>query len=253
MTMLISIIALLLVVGGSIFGVVAYNNNQATLHANATATAQANLNLQASATAHVAATATAIASTYPFSTNLVLNDPLVDNSKGVDWDNDGKFCFFRGSAYHVFDNQANTYQTCAANKTDYTNFTFQVEMVIKSGGDSAGGGLIFRADNADSKYYRLYIDQQGNYGILVSVDTTGTNGNARRLQTGVASQFTTGLGQTNTIGVAVRGDQISFYVDHQQVTTVTDSTYTHGQIGVTADELSGNTEVIYTNAKLWQL
>lgn len=249
-----AVIALVVIVGGSIFGVVAYNNNQATLHANATATAIANVNAHATATAQVYASATAVASTYPFSNNLVLSDPLVDNSKGVNWDNNqGNGCFFSGSAYHVTDSQTNTYNTCAASKTDYSDFTVQVEMVIKQGGANAGGGLIFRADNANSKYYRLYIDQQGNYGLLVSVDTTGTNGNARSLKEGTASQFSTGLGQTNTISIVARGDQISFYINQQLVTTIADSTYSHGQIGVTADTLSGKTEVVYNNLKVWKL
>lgn len=250
MAVLISIIILILVVGGSAIGVVAYNNNQNTMHASATATAQAN----AQATAHVQATSTAIASAYPFSNKLVLNDPLVDNSKGVNWDNDqANGCFFSGSAYHVVDSQANSYGTCAANSANYTDFTFQVEMVIKSGNDGAGGGLIFRADNANSRYYRLYIDKDGNYGILVSVDTTGTNGNARDLKDGVASQFSTGLGQTNTIAVVAHGEQIAFYVNQQLIATVTDSTYTHGQIGFTANTQTGTTEAVYTNAKVWQL
>lgn len=249
MTILILVIVVIVVVGGSIFSVVAYNNNQTTMHANATATAQANVQ----ATANSQATTAAIANTYPFSNKVLLNDPLVDNSKGVNWDSDGKTCLFSGSAYHAINDQANTYNTCVANKTDYTNFMFEVEMVIKAGNDGAGGGLIFRADNANSKYYRLFVDQQGNYGILVSVDTTGSNGNARVLKTDTTSHFSTGLGQTNTIAVKVIGNQITFYVNQKEVTTVTDSTYTHGQIGVTSNDQSGKTEVVYTNAKAWQL
>ena len=250
MIIAILVIAVILIIGGSIFGVVANNNNQATMHANATATAQANVQ----ATANSQATAAAIANTYPFSNKVLLNDPLVDNSKGVNWDSDGKGCLFSGSAYHAIDDQAKTYNTCAANKADYSDFTFEVEMVIKQGDSDADGGLIFRADNANNKFYRLYVDQKGNYGLLVSVDTTGTGGNARDLKDGPASQFNTGLGQTNTIGVVARGNQIALYIDHQLVTTVTDSTYTHGQIGVTAATLSGSkTEVVYTNAKVWQV
>mgnify|MGYP001168850598 CR=1 FL=1 len=251
MTIAILVIVVILIVGGSIFGVVANTNNQATMHANATATTQANVQ----ATAHSQATAAAIANTYPFSNKLALNDPLADNSKGVNWDtSQSSGCAFSGSAYHVTDSSKNTYNACAANKTDYSNFTFEVEMMIKQGDSNADGGLIFRADSANNKFYRLYVDQQGGYGLLVSVDTTGTGGNARNLKDGTAPQFNTGLGQTNTLGIVARGDQIALYINHQLVATITDSTYTHGQIGVTAATLSGSeTEVIYTNAKVWQL
>ncbi len=259
-TIILAVVALIVIVGG-IVGFLAYNNNQNNIHvtataqANSAATAHANSTATIQNQANATGTASAVANTYPFSNNLVLNDPLVDNSKGVNWDNDGTDCFFSGSAYHVFDNQANTYGTCAATKTDYANFTFQVEMLIKKGNDNSGGGLIFRADEANSKYYRLFIDDQGNYGILVSVDTTGSNGNARVLTQGTAtaSQFNQGLGQTNTIAVVVRGDQIAFYINQQQITTVTDSTYTHGQIGFTADDQNADTETVYNNLKVWQL
>jgi hypothetical protein len=251
MIVLISVIVLILVVGGSVIGLVTYNNNQNTLHANATATAQAMVNTTATANAQ----ATTIASTYPFSNQLILNDPLVDNSKGVNWDNDKSIgCFFSGSAYHVVDDQKGTYNTCAANKADYSDFTFEVEMDIKQGDSDAYGGLIFRADNTTFKFYRLYVNQQGDFGLLASVDSTGTNGNARDLKDGTASQFNTGLGQTNTIGVVARGNQIAIYINRQLVATVNDSTYTHGQIGMTASSYSGSkTEVVYTNAKVWQL
>ena len=254
---IIAIIALVVIVGGAIFGVVAYNNNQTTLHANATATAvnaTSVANAHVTATAQVYATATAVASTYPFSNNQVLSDPLVDNSKGVNWDNNrSSGCFFSGSAYHATEGKSGFYNTCAALKSDYSDFTFESEMVIKQGGDGAAGGLIFRADENNSKYYRLSIDNNGNYFILVIVDTTGTNGNARILKKGTASQFTTGLGQTNTLGIVARGNQYSFYVNSQLVTSFTDSTYTHGQIGFDVDFGTSATDVVFTNAKVWKL
>ena len=253
MIILLAVIAFIVVAGGAI-GFVLYNNNAtATSYANATATARAQANAAATATAQVYATATTIASTYPFSNNLVLNDPLVDNSKGMNWDSDGKFCFFSGSAYHATDDTVNTYSICAALNTDFTNFTFEAEMVIKRGGDPTGGGLIFRADENKSKYYRLSIDNNGNYSILISVDNTGTGGNARKLSEGTASSFTTGLGSTNTLAIVARGDQYTFYVNHQLVTSFTDGTYSHGQIGFNVSYLTNAPELVFTNVKVWKL
>lgn len=252
------VIALVVIIGGSIFGVVAYNNNQATIHANATATALANAHAQATSTAvtqaNISATATSIASNYPFSNNLVLSDPLVDNSKGVNWDNKQSIgCFFSGSAYHVTENKSGFYNTCAALNTNYSDFTFESEMVIKQGGNGAAGGFIFRADENGSKYYRLSIDNTGSYFILVIVDTTGTGGNARILKQGTASSFTTGFDQTNTLGIVARGSQYSFYVNGQPVTSFTDGTYSHGQIGFDVDYGTSATDVAFTNAKVWKL
>lgn len=250
---LVSVVALVLIIGGSIFGVTAYNNNQHTIQANNTATAQAQVNARVTATAQFQATATAIATTYPFSNKLLLSDPMVDNSKGINWDNDGKYCFFSGSAYHATEPKSGVYSTCAALGSDYSNFTFETEMVIKQGGDGAAGGLLFRADENNSKYYRLSIDNNGNYFVLAIVDSTGTTGNARELKKGTASSFSTGLGTTNTLAIVARGSDYSFYVNKQLVTSFTDSTYSHGQIGFDVDYGTSSTELVFTNVKVWGL
>jgi len=255
-TIIASVLAILLTVSGVLFGTTTYNNNQSIVLAHTTATAQA-INARVTATAqaiNARVTATAQASvqaaTYPFSNTLLLNDPLVDNSKGVNWDS-SESCSFSSNAYHAFEKQPGFYSPCVAESTNFTDFTFQVDMVIKQGGNGAAGGLVFRATGTQSMYYRLSIDQQGDYELLINVDTTGTN--ARSLKQGTASQFTTGLGQTNVIAVVALGNQISFYVNRQPVITVDDSTYTHGQIGVVASYGSSSTEVDYTNAEVWRL
>jgi eukaryotic-like serine/threonine-protein kinase len=247
MTVLISVIVLVVLVGGIAFAGIAYNGNQQTLHANATGTAQAQ-------TTGIAQTATAIANTYPFSSTVVLSDPMLDNSKGIRWDDDKTTgCFFSGSAYHVIQADSAHYNTCAAIGSDFSDFTFETEMVIKSGGDSGSGGLLFRADENNSQFYRLSIDTNGNYFILAIVDNTGTVGNARKLKEGTASSFSSGVGTTNTLAIVARGNNYSFYVNQQLVTSFTDGTYTHGQIGFDADYGTSSTELVFTNVKVWKI
>ncbi|MEO7019311.1 MAG: hypothetical protein ABI234_04090 [Ktedonobacteraceae bacterium] len=261
LTVLISVIALIVVVGGLAFAGVAYNSNQNTLHLNGTATSVIqNANATATHIAQVQATASAIANTYPFSNKVLLNDLMVDNSQHVNWDNSQSTgCYFSGSAYHVAQNKSGFYNTCAAIGSNYSDFTFETEMIIKSGGDganntdAANGGLLFRADENNNKYYRLGVDTTGFYFILAIVDSTGTSGNARELKKGTASSFSTGLGSTNTLAIVARGGTYSFYVNQQLVTTFTDTTYTHGQIGFNAGYGTSATDVVFTNTKVWQL
>lgn len=253
-TILISVIALIVVIGGIVFGAIAYNNNQtATKNNHLTATAQTG-NANATATSQVQATASAVANTYPFSTKLLVSDPMVDNSKGMNWEvNQQNGCFFSGSSYHVFDDEAHSFGTCASLNKDLTDYTFEASMVItQASGDGDGGGLIFRADEQNVKLYRVTVDQNGVYRILIYVDEKGTT--SRILKEDTVPSFNTGLQQTNVLSVVVRGDQISFYVNRQLVTTVTDSTYTHGQIGFdVTNHQSGKTEVAFTNVKVWDL
>jgi len=248
MVIVLAVVALVIIVGGIVIGFAVANGQKgsadatATAQANATATAHAN----ASATANAAASATAIANTYPFSNNQVLNDPLSDNNKGNNWET-GTFCQFTGSAYHVSDTQTNTFSTCFGTNTNFSNFTFQAEMVISKGD---GGGLLFRGNTKTSQLYRVTFFTNGHYGVYVYVDTTGTN--ARILKYDVMPS-SVDLTQTNTVGVVARGSTITIYLNQTEVTSITDSTYSSGEIGFSAYDLTNATDVVFTNAKVWQL
>ncbi len=244
----ISAIALLLVLGGIAFGFISYNTTQQN-NATATVTAQN----KATATAHanatatsIAATATAIASTYPFSANLKLSDPLSDNSKGSGWQEDN-LCKFQGNAYHATDTQANTFTSCSAVKTNFSDFTFEVEALLNSGD---GIGITFRGNADKNQFYRLAIFTDGSYAVYLYVDSTGTN--SRRLTNGSITP-TPDLTNTNLISVVARGSALTIYFNKTEVTTFTDSTYTSGQIGVSVDDLSHSADGVFSNLNVWAL
>ena len=74
------------------------------------------------------------------------------------------------------------------------------------------------------------------------------------LAQGLSSAIHQGLNQTNLVAAVVRGTTIELYVNHQSVAVVGSSTYTHGRIGVfVAGYPSNQAEVIFQNAKVWQL
>jgi len=251
--LIIGIIALVVVIIlVSIIGVV-YSNGQHQLTVQATATAQTNAT--STAQAQIKATsvaATAIATTYPFSNKILLNDPLSDNSKGMKWDvssnQTGGSCQFTGQAYHARETQAGYFNTCFANQSHFSDYTFQVDMTITSGDR---GGLLFRADSVNNKLYYLRLDQDGTYSLFLYVDNTGTN--ARSLDHGSATGFNSGLNQKNTVGVVARGNSIGLYVNKQLINTITDNTYTTGEIGLTAESHTASTEVIYSNLMIFGL
>ncbi len=135
-----------------------------------------------------------------------------------------------------------------ANKTSFTNFTYEVEMMVSKGD---AGGLVFRSNSQATSFYYFRLNQDGTYTFLLYVDTSGTT--ARSLAHGTAPGFTTGLNQTNLLSVVAKGTTLTLYANKQEITSVTDSTYTVGEIGLAADYQSGPTEVVYTNAKVWQL
>ncbi len=246
---LIAVIALVIIGGGVAVGLVSYNNVQKS-NADATATAQANItataHANATATFNANATATAIASTYPFSNNQVINDPLSDNNKGYNWQT-GTFCQFTGNAFHVSDNQTNTFSTCFGTNTNFSNFTFEAEMVINKGD---GGGLIFRGNVNTNQLYRVTFYTSGNYGVYVYVDNTGSNARILKYDTLPSG---VDLTNTNTVSVVARGSTLTIYLNQTMLTSISDSTYAKGQIGFSAYDVTSATEAVFTNAKVWQL
>ena len=255
--LLIALIAIV-VLAGIIAAIAIPIHNTQVSNDNATATAQTNgtvtarnatavAQTHATATAQVVATATAIASIYPFSANVKLNDPLTDNSHSYGWKT-GSTCTFTGGAFHDTPD-ANTYSSCLASSTDFSNFTYQVTMQIVKGGI---GGITFRGDAASNKGYAFIFSQAGSYVLFLY--TSGVH--PQTLQQGTASAFNTGTGQSNDIGVVAQGSSLSLYVNKQKIASVSDSSYNSGKIGVIAYNVgssSGSVDVAFTNAKVWGL
>ena len=191
------------------------------------------------------------ASANPYSGTLALNDPLSDNSNGYFWTEGGDAegtCAFTGGAYHVNESQQGDFRICAAGNTNFSNFAYEVQMTIVQGDR---GGIGFRADDANVKFYSFRIGQDGSYELQLHVDNSRAD--IRTLTSGSSSAINTGLNQANTIAVVANGNTISLYVNRQEIDSVTDSTFSHGQIGVVAYDNSNPTEVAYSNAQVWTL
>jgi len=227
----------------------------AVANANATATALSNANATATAVANVQATATASAIAAnpdpypPGSGRLALLDPLSDNSHGYNWSANPTNCVFTGGVYHVIAPDARFFVYCVARSTDFTNFAYEVQMrIIK--GDL--GGIIFRANSTTNNFYLFNITQLGSYELLLCPGNT-----CRQIVATTASPaINRGPNSTNLVAVVVTGTTITLFVNHQQVTSVIDSTFSHGQIGVVASPFANTghpTEVVYSNARVWTL
>ena len=246
---IILLVMLLLVVlvsgGGLIYYATAIRPGQLYTQATVTARAQATAQVQANTPQGIYSKAT---SGIP-----IVNDPL-NNSATSSWnaytqiDGNGK-CDFINGAYHVAETDTGKFFFCTTGST-LGNFAFQVQMTIILGDI---GGIIFRADPnpAVIKCYRLRIDSQGNYDLLTY---TGKPGNdPLLLQEGHLSASKIGLNKPNLITLIARGSDFYLYVNKQYLTHVVDSTYSSGQVGLAAGDLTSPTDVAYNNAKIWIL
>jgi hypothetical protein len=55
------------------------------------------------------------------------------------------------------------------------------------------------------------------------------------------------------MAVVSDGGTIELYVNRQLIARVSDGTYSHGRVGVVAEEDINPTEVAFSSAKVWQL
>lgn len=184
----------------------------------------------------------------PITGKLVLYDPLRDNSRGYNWTEDSDnigACTFTGSAYQVSSLVSPYYHGCAARTTQFSDFAYEVGITIVQGDC---GAIVFRADLALRHYYYFRICQDGTYQLLLYTD----NGLPQKTFASVSTPaIHAGRGQFNVIAAVANSNTITVYVNHQVITTMTDNTYTEGQIGVFADNDTHPTVVLFTDAKVW--
>jgi eukaryotic-like serine/threonine-protein kinase len=250
--LLVGLLLLVIGEGGGLFYVTGINSVAAV---KVTATAEA----RTITTTHIAtvtttittsanATTPALQNPYPpFSGTLVLNDPLNNNSQGYNWDESTGTCQFSARGYLITETQQKRFQYCTARATDFSNFAYQVQMVITKGDY---GGIIFRANATTGQYYYLRIGQDGSYVLLLYVDNQASH--ARILTSGLTPFIHIGLNQSNLVAVVARNSTIDLYVNKQYITTVNDHSYSHGQIAVVAEDEGNLTLVLFSNARVWK-
>lgn len=186
---------------------------------------------------------------YPPNTgNLVFNDPLTSNNLGHNWqqgsnDNNAS-CQFTGNGLEVTQPKSGYFHGCTAYNTNFSNFTYEVQMTLIKGDY---GGIAFCINTMLGNYYHFDVGTNGLYSLTIfardiPVDTLSSN---------KTSDINTGLNQTNTLAVVVENGTISLYINLRFITTINDPTYSAGQIGVYVGNYNHPAAALFTNARIW--
>ncbi len=217
-----------------------------TVQANMASTAHAVSTSQAQASA-TAAVVAALQMNYDqiTATTPNLNDPL-QNSSLYNWDT-GAGCTFTNGAYHITMAKKGFFLYCTAQNTDFSNFAYQVQMRIVTGDF---GGIIFRADTVNTKFYLFRIGQDGSYNLFYYPDKEGTH--SKSLVSGISPLINAGTNQDNLIAVIARGSSIDLYINKKYLISVTDSSLTTGKIGVVAEDSTNPADVAYGQVQVWR-
>lgn len=234
---------------------------QAVVNANATVNAQttgtavaeghATATAQAQATVAAQATTTTQQNIYNSATGGV---PALDNSLAfqtdANWDTydtqDGGGCHFTGGALHSSVFQNGYYVPCFALATSFSNFALETQVTFIKGDE---GGVILRGDNQTNKFYSFSITEDGHYSFDMQTGDTHTT----PLDYEKSSAINTTAGQPNTLTVVARANNFYLYINKQFITTISDSTYSSGEIGLFASDQSNATDVAFSNLRAWNL
>ncbi|MBA2677649.1 MAG: zinc ribbon domain-containing protein [Ktedonobacteraceae bacterium] len=156
-------------------------------------------------------------------------------------------CAFAGGTYHVLISRKNSFFFCAAWPV-FNNFAYQVQMTIVKGD---GGGIVFRANPVASTCYLFTVSQDGHYTLNLFVDNNPDH--IQPLTGSDSPVIHSGLHQSNLLTVIVRGGSTYLYINTQYIATVSDDTFTTGNVGVASVDYSHPPEVTFSHAQVWSL
>ena len=126
--------------------------------------------------------------------------------------------------------KTNSYETWSLSWEDLTNFYLEITGTF--GQDCAGNdryGMIFRAPDT-SEGYLISISCDGSYR-LSTYESEDDEYTVIKNWTSSPS-INNGPGAENRLGVKVKGEKITGFINGQQVFELNDSTFSHGRMGV---------------------
>ena len=183
-----------------------------------------------------------------------IQDPLTGSSSNL-WQNfeaSTYGCTLAQDGLHAHISDTNHFFYCLNTANFFANVAFQVQMQMLTGD---AGGLVFRAstaaDDSSSSLYLFQVTSGGSYALYLDKDTNTSQ--VSRLASGTTRAMDAQSEQANTLTVIAQGHVFDLYINQQFVAQVQDATLATGAIGVLADDHARPTDVLYTNAKLWDL
>lgn len=240
-TIILSIMAALVVIGGCSLAAYVALPHTAELNAQATTVAS---NVQATQTRNAVLTAPQYIYDQVTRQKPDFSDPL-DGSNKTQWDTNNTDCVFTGGAYHLRVSQSSTtgYTACFNTGSDYSNFIFQVQMTIINGDEA---GIIFRAPNNSSGYV-FSLQNKSLYTLSVS-NSSGAYLLLFKRSAAIHPD------QPNLLAVMAAGTKLSIFINKQYVASIDDNQISSGAIGFLAvDTLHTNLDIAFNNVQVWKL
>jgi hypothetical protein len=191
----------------------------------------------------------------PYTGTFRFNDPMSNNFQGHKWDDYvlpiNNYCRFNGGAYEATYDISPGYlsgaNACFATNTNFTDFVYQVQVTLMKGGC---GGIGFRGSEATGSWYDFYICGLQIYEVTEYVNHFGSSHFVHATSSAIHSAY----GQTNVLAVVAIGANMTLYANGQMLTSINDTSLTHGQIGCVAWGTRASMTTVYCrDAQVWSL
>jgi len=116
----------------------------------------------------------------------------------------------------------------------YDNFMASVDLTIVKAGMNDSAGIYIRGDSNLDHDYRIEINGNNTFDIAKEYLDSQNNPQAVFLDGPRSSSALHAAGVQNTITVIMKGSQLVLYINNAEVSSITDSDYTTGQIALFA-------------------
>ncbi len=191
----------------------------------------------------------------------VLDDHLSDSNSPKQWQigqQGSATCSFSQGTYQIVAPAGSTGGECntQAENTSFTNFVYQIKMMILQGvGKDAGAGIAFCSSNAlNGSFYGVSFNETGYWSFGVLTNGNSPNSNVRTIISGTSQYFHTAVGQANYLTVKVKDHKFEAQINgYPLFSNITDTTLNGGFIGVEIGPGSLNSDVAFSDAKVWQV
>jgi hypothetical protein len=182
--------------------------------------------------------------TIPTVPEVLFSDDFSDEA-GV-WDtfsDDNGSVFYENGWLHLVNHTTASFATCTFGYQYFTDFILEVETKLVGGTDINWHSVYCRSQDNDN-YYDFGIGADGHYAIVKVVN--------RNQITLVSPTYSTyinqGVDAVNLIHIECIGSDLSLSVNGHVLTTVTDATFSDGDIALAASSLEGSsTEIAFDN------
>ncbi|MFQ5925729.1 MAG: family 16 glycoside hydrolase, partial [Dehalococcoidia bacterium] len=176
---------------------------------------------------------------------VLFSDDFSDRSSGWDiYSNEEGSAYYGDGRFHVRDEAFGDYSENSYAGQYFTDFVLEVETKLLGGTDENWYGVMSRIDQLGNGYY-FDISADGYYEIVKFA-----NGNPIVLREPTLSiHINKGQHVTNLVRIECIGSTLSLSVNGHLLATVTDSTFTGGDIALRVDSIGGPqpTEVAFDN------